>query len=230
MQHSSSSSSSFYSLLNNNNQSSTISDPAFKEKQQLVQNLETLKTSSIRREADHNLSRMGRYIRDIFDSAGESNKPQSVSDANLHKHKTIHDWSFYDEHFLEGSALTDRVSKDFLDKRPELKSIATWIYEHMSQFIEQQFDVEYILNLHELPESKCPQATHNPEAEKTFVHHLKHELPSSSSSSSSLEDDQEMSWMLTAHAFMLYKFDALKLYFITDGPLLIDFFFWQVPR
>lgn len=207
MQHISSS-----SRINYSNKS--LKEPTFAEKRELTDTLKQHARQGARREADSNLAQMGRYMRDIINSIGETNEYEDVSVTQEFVYARINDWSFFDESQIAGTSITKYIPSTCTDY-PELESIATWVCACMSISLDDVFEVEHVMNLPGLPGSKLPIVSYNAQAVEKFMYTVKHDAHSTQ-----LE--------LTAHPFILYKFKNLKLYFITEGDLLIDFFFWLV--
>lgn len=163
---------------------------------------------------------MGRYMQDVINSVGESSIFEDVQVSKGFTHFLIRDWSFYDERYIAGDGVLRHIDTHVIRAMPELESISTWVYVFMSPFIRHPFDPEQIQNLHLIPDSKLPKATHNKESIEKFTYTIKHpnEAPSA-----------PPTLVLEAHPFILYKFKTIKLYFITENDILIDFFFWHIP-
>lgn len=200
-------------LSNNSNiKSKSLTSKEYTPNVKSVLEIQQLEFSDIRKEADFNLSQLGRFMRDVSTSAGETNFYQEFIHEKKLLHVRISNWGFFHEEKIAGSSLIDYIPK-YLQMYPEIEGISRWLYIHITPFLNTPFDIERILNLHSIPESKFPKVQYNSEAYEDFSYKVK-AIPSTI--------------ILKAYPFILDKFPALKLYFIIEENLLIDFFFWHV--
>lgn len=168
--------------------------------------------------SDRHLEAMGRDMRDII----YSDELTTNVDANKLLRNTltltfrahrIDDWSFYDETKLMGEGA---VSYCRFDEHPGLDNIASWVHDQLIKVFEQdQTSMGQITDILTSRGTHIGTIIYLPEAIEHFSHHA-------------TRLGQSFTVRLTAHPFFIEKLPNVKLFFITEEDVLIDFFFWRV--
>lgn len=166
--------------------------------------------------SDRHLEAMGRDMRDVIYSdtlttnidANRMTRNQLTLTFRAHK---VREWNFYDETKLMGDGALSYAK--FTE--PEIESVCGWVRDRLVGKYGKVVSPEELTELMNAEGSKIGTVVYIPEATEHFYH-------------ATTQFPTPLSMKLTAHGYFVEKLVNVKLFFITEQGLLIDFFFWRV--